>query len=96
MTESPKEPDRIIALMERVSDRESFLEFAWALQQEAEDAQQLVWDNPEKFKYADPLGWAHLDVGHFLGVVLNSFEEHEGDFSWKDLAEALWSGKIIE
>jgi hypothetical protein len=83
-------------LLDRVCDRKTFLEFAWALQSEAAQAQQIIWDEPEKHKYDDPLGWAHLDVGHFLGEVLTRFEGHEGELTWKDLADWLWCGKIIE
>jgi hypothetical protein len=85
----------LLELLDRVDDRNSFLEFARALQSEAEKAVDVARNDPRG--YIDALGWAHLDIGHFLGEVLSQLDEH-GDkaITWRDVAEWLWSGGIIE
>jgi hypothetical protein len=85
-------------LLERVVDKATFLEFSWAMVEEAAQAEQLAREQPEKYKYDDPLGWAHLQVSEVLGQLTVRIEEHPDDqpFTWKDAAEYLWCAKIIE
>jgi hypothetical protein len=84
-------------LLDRVVDKETFLAFAWAMCEEAEQAEQLCRDNPEKFRYDDPLGWAHLSASGVLGGLISELEGH-GDkpITWRDAAEFLYRTKIIE
>jgi hypothetical protein len=85
-------------LLDGVVDKETFLAFAWAMYHEAERGEALREENPEKYKYDDPLGWVHLSASGVLGHIIACIAEHPDDqpFTWKDAADFLYRAKIIE
>ena len=94
-TASPEE------LLNRVVDRESFIEFVTALAEEREEAEQMEHDDPERYQFGCALRWQNGSISSFLYASLSYFDskpfhEPESKPSWKMLAEILYYGKIYE
>jgi hypothetical protein len=91
-----------IELLDLVHDRESFLDFAQALADERREAEEIELSQPENYKWgAGALGWYNTCISQFIEAAMSHFEpDAEGPViehvTWKDLAEFLYSGKIIE
>lgn len=88
-------------LLDEVTDRESFLTFASALAAERRRAEELERENPELYIVDGALGWMNGSIGQFIEHGLTRFEPAPGQEpietpSWKNLAEFLYCGKIIE
>jgi hypothetical protein len=85
-------------LLDLVKDKQTFLEFAKAMLEEAERAESLVRENPEKYTYVDPLGWAHLSASGVLGELYACVQEHPEDqpLTWLHAADFLYRAKVIE
>jgi hypothetical protein len=82
-------------LLDEVKDRRTFTVYADALIREREQAEELERDA----HYADAvLGWQSSSISAFLGIVVSELEEStlESGPSWKELADALYMGKIYE
>jgi hypothetical protein len=101
-TTEPYESDKLIAALEKVNDRESFVTFVWALVEEREQAEALERENPEYYKYGAPLGWQNGSISSYLSAALNEIEDPESfehiseEPSWRTFAEFLYVGKIYE
>lgn len=89
-------------LLDEVKDRESFLAFTHAFIEERQLAERMEHENPEAYPVEGPFGWANRSISTFLGAGLTYFDEKfderpvETPPTWKDLAEFLYTGKIIE
>lgn len=99
---SEESESHIFELVQRVKDKETFIEFVKALAQESEEADKLSEADPERFKYDAPLGWQNGDISSFLLAGLESFQggwyraAPSDEPSWKTFAEFLYFGKIYE
>jgi hypothetical protein len=88
-------------LLERVTDRDSFIAFVEALADERAAAAEVERANPQSFVVDGAHGWKNGDIEGFLYAALEYFEPkpfHQPDTepSWRMFAEFLWCGKIIE
>jgi len=88
-------------LLPLVKDRESFMEFLAALAEDRQAAEEIERQNPNEAKWGAPRGWQNGDISMFLGAFGLHFEdgrwpEEKETPSWRDLAEALYLGKIYE
>lgn len=89
--------------LDRVSDRESFVAFVWALAEERELAEELERENPDYYKYGGALRWQNSSISSYLSAALSCLEDPEffGEHiseqpSWRAFAEFLYMGKIWE
>ena len=88
-------------LLDRVTDRDSFIAFVEALAAERADAAAIERANPQTYVVDGALDWKNGDIGGFLYAALRYFEPGpyhlpESEPSWRVFAEILWCGKIIE
>jgi len=88
-------------ILDKVTDKDSFLEFLEALISEREEADELEKSEPEKWAYGGANGWQNSSISSFLECASCFFLEdphrHSGEeLSWKDMAEFLYYGKIYE
>lgn len=88
-------------LLNRVVDRDSFIEFVTALAEERAEAESIEKNNTQSALSGEALGWSNCTISDFLYASLVYFEEkpfHKPEAlpSWKMLAEILYFGKIIE
>jgi hypothetical protein len=88
-------------LLDRVVDRDSFIEFARALADERKEAEQEEQHDPARFQLGGALEWQNGLVSSFLYGALSYFSEKplhtpEKNPSWKMFADFLYHGKIIE
>src|SRR5262249_18267046 len=95
MSMSPEE------LCDLVHDRESFLEFAQALADERRRAEGIEAQDPINKQWGiGALGWSNTCVSLFIEGAMSHFlldgAEKVENPTWKDLAEFLYCGKVIE
>ncbi|HUE73241.1 MAG TPA: hypothetical protein VMP01_20310 [Pirellulaceae bacterium] len=88
-------------LLERVTDRDSFIAFVRALAEEREVAAEIERANPKAYSVDGAHNWKNGTIEDFLYAALDYFEPgryHQpiSDPSWRVFAEILWCGKIIE
>ncbi len=88
-------------LLERVTDRDSFIAFVQALADERDEAAGIERDIPQAHMVDGAHNWKNADIAEFLYAALEYFEpkpfhEPETEPSWRMFAEFLWCGKIIE
>jgi hypothetical protein len=88
-------------VLERVTDRDSFIAFVEALAAERSDAAAIERANPQTYMVDGAHGWKNGDIDGFLYAALRYFEpgpddRPESEPSWRVFAEILWCGKIIE
>ena len=88
-------------LLDKVTDRDSFIAFAEALAAERREAQQLEREEPIRYQLGGALNWQNGDIASFIEAALQCFEDepyHRPDTvpSWRMFAEFLYCGKIIE
>ncbi len=88
-------------MLDRVIDRESFLEFVRALAEERAEAEQLEQNEPTRFKLGGAHDWQNGNISTFLYASLEyftpkPFHKPEASPSWRMLAEMLYYGKIYE
>jgi hypothetical protein len=88
-------------LLQRVTDRDSFIAFVEALAEERAEAAEMERASPQSYIVDGALGWKNGDIDGFLSAALDYFEP--GPYhkpasrpSWRMFAEFLWCGKIIE
>ena len=72
------------------------MEFAWALQQEAEQAEAQARSDAMLAAYGAPFDWQNPSVSSYLGAVVAELQESEQELTWSLAAELLWLGKIME
>jgi len=88
-------------LIERVVDRDSFIEFARALAEEREEAEQMERDEPARYQLDGAQDWKNGCISSFLYASLAYFDAKpyhmpESTPSWRMIAELLYCGKIYE
>ena len=88
-------------LLEKVVDKQTFIEFVQALAEERERAQEIEHTHPNLYIMDGALGWKNGDISSFLSAALECFMAQpvsysEQNPSWKMLAEFLHFGKIYE
>lgn len=88
-------------LLDRVCDKESFVQFVRALADERVAAREEECSKGDTFYVDGALGWKNADISSFLSAALEYFEvrpfhKPESSPSWRMLAEFLYFGKIYE
>ena len=88
-------------LLERVTDRDSFIAFVEALAAERADAAEIERANPQTYIVDGAHNWKNGDIDGFLSAALRYFDpgpdhQAQSEPSWRVFAEILWCGKIIE
>lgn len=88
-------------LLERVVDKQTFIEFVQALAEERARAQEIEARHPNAYMTDSALGWQNDDISSFLSAALECFIAQpitylEQNPSWKMFAEFLYFGKIYE
>jgi hypothetical protein len=88
-------------LLDRVVDRDSFIEFARALAEERQEAEQDEQRNRVRFQLGGAREWQNGNVASFIYGALDYFSEKplhtpEKEPSWKMFADFFYHGKIIE
>ena len=88
-------------LLERVVDKQTFIEFVQALAEEREQAQEIEDRHPNAYITNGALGWQNGDIPSLLSAALECFVAQpvtysEQNPSWKMFAEFLYFGKIYE
>jgi hypothetical protein len=88
-------------LLEKVSDRKSFMEFAWALIHDREEAERIEREDPQLWQWGGANNWQNSSISAFLSAAVAHFENPSkmtGDErpTWRDVAEFLYMGKIYE
>jgi len=89
--------------LEHVIDRESFVQFVFALAEERRQATEIERKEPNRYVVDGALGWMNGDIPQYLEACTELLESDSsvGDLdlnrpSWRLFAEFLYSGKIIE
>ncbi len=88
-------------LIDKVKDKETFIQFLDALILDRQDAENLERDNPTKYQWDGANNWQNSSISSFLEsasmYLIEGPHRHEGDkINWKDLAAFLYFGKIYE
>ena len=88
-------------LLNKVSDRESFIAFVIALAAESEAAEQKERDEPRRYQMGGAHNWQNGTVSSFLYASLayfdpKPFHKPETAPGWKMFADFLYHGKIYE
>ena len=88
-------------LLERVTDKQTFIKFVQALADEREKAQEIENNHPDVYIVDGALGWKNGDIPSFLYAALECLTAQpvtysDQDPSWKMFAEFLYFGKIYE
>jgi hypothetical protein len=88
-------------LLERVTDKQTFIEFVQALADERERAQEIENNHLNVYIVDGALEWKNGDIHSFLYAALECFAVQsvtylERDPSWKMFAEFRYFGKIYE
>lgn len=88
----------IEALLEAVSDGESFVRFTEALAKERELAAKLERDDPTRYCLDGALGWKNADIASFLhaGLLCLGSSTRPAEATWKTFADFLYYGKVVE
>jgi hypothetical protein len=90
------------ALLDTVTNRETFLAFVWSLAEDRRRAEEIESNDPERYKWGGADGWQNQTISSFLeasaaGVAHPSWPDSAAQSpSWKDFALFLWMGKIYE
>ena len=86
------------SLLGGVDSEASFILFARALAKEREDAAKIEKTDPKRYAVDGALDWKNADIASFIYAGLSAFEGRGSSSppSWKDFAEFLYCGKIIE
>lgn len=88
-------------LLEKVKDRDSFIEFVSALAEERAEAEQMERAEPKRYQLGGANNWQNSTISAFLYSSLAYFEpsplrKPEDEPSWKMMADILYFGKIYE
>jgi hypothetical protein len=88
-------------LLDRVSDRESFMEFLYSLVDDRRLAEKEEKADPAVAQWGAARGWQNTSITSFLEAAALTFEDgrYKGSAehpSWRELAEFLYLGKIYE
>ncbi|MEZ5426011.1 MAG: hypothetical protein R2747_07095 [Pyrinomonadaceae bacterium] len=85
----------------RVQDWRSFVAFLKVLSQEEAEAEKLLTEKPDEYKYSSILGWENGGIANYLDAISRCLEDgsrfkQSKQLSWKELAEIFYMGKIYE
>lgn len=88
-------------LLQRVVDRDSFIQFVTALAAERADAERMEREEPARYQLGGAHNWQNGDISSFLFGSLAYFKDTrnrdpEEPPSWKLFAKFLYLGKIYE
>jgi hypothetical protein len=88
-------------LLQRVTDRDSFIAFVKALADERAEAAEVERADPQRYTLDGAHDWKNGDIEGFLYAALDyfspkPFHRPETEPSWRMFADFLWCGKIIE
>lgn len=88
-------------LLDKVVDRETFIEFVQALADERERARAIEKADPQRYLIDGALNWKNADIASYLYAALDyfntkPFHKAEQNPSWRMFADFLYFGKIIE
>ena len=94
----------LVALLDAVHDRESFMAFLAAFTDDRERAEQMERDDPKRWQWDGAGGWQNSSISAFLGAAACYFQgpsypdraSPSAHPSWHDLAHFLYFGKIYE
>ena len=62
-------------LLEKVSDRDSFIAFVFALASEREEAEEIERREPKRYSIDGALNWKNGDIANYLYAALDYFEQ---------------------
>lgn len=86
--------------LERAKDKETFLDFAWALVKDREDSVEKEKISPGNPYGPDANGWENISIEGFFEAALrcaqDAPERMPEDASWQAFAGFLYGGKIYE
>jgi hypothetical protein len=88
--------------LEQVHDRDTFIEFVWALVRDREETTQHEQAAPVEQRGYGAFGWQNDTIDGFFGAALACLDANEAkdDYlrepSWRGFAEFLYGGKIYE
>ncbi len=103
--ESNEDDNELGDALNRVNDRESFLNFVRALVKDKEEETVQEAATPSSPWGPGANGWEHDSIEHYLDAALRWGESTNGEThtrslpqepSWKAFAEFLYCGKIYE
>ena len=88
-------------LLDKVSDRDSFIAFVTGLAAEREQAEQMERNEQGRYQLGGAHNWQNRTISSFLYASLayvdaKPFHEPEAVPSWKMLADVLYHGKVYE
>lgn len=86
---------------EKVTDRQSFIDFLRILSEEESSAREMLTADPNGHKYSTVLGWENEGIADYLNAIAACLEDGRwysdtDRLEWKDLAEIFYFGKIYE
>jgi len=86
------------ALLQEVDSEASFILFARALAKDRENAASIEKAEPGRYTIDGALDWKNADIASFIYAGLSAFEGRGGASPprWKDFAEFLYRGKVLE
>lgn len=102
---SDEDDDTLLDALDRVQDRETFLDFVRALVKDKEDEDRKEAANPSSPWGPGANGWENGNIAQYLDAALAWGESISGEThmrslpqepSWKAFAEFLYCGKIYE
>ncbi|MFB3892170.1 MAG: hypothetical protein ACE15C_09125 [Phycisphaerae bacterium] len=84
-------------LLDKVCDAQSFIAFVEALASERAEAERIERAEP-LHRVDGALDWKNAKISEYLSACLSHFVFHEPkeEPTWREFAEFLYSGKIIE
>lgn len=88
--------------LEKVNDKETFIDFVRSLAEEREKAEQMERESAVRYQLGGALDWQNGNISTFLYAGLECFEERplrpstSDEPTWKSFAEFLYYGKIYE
>lgn len=89
----------LVDYLDSVRDRETFLDFVWALVKDREDSVKKEEADPSSPFEPDANGWENITIERFFEAAL-AWATDSGklpeEASWKAFAEFLYCGKIYE
>jgi hypothetical protein len=88
----------LVDYLEKVQDKETFVEFVNALIEDRSRAEEIEQQNVENYKIREAaLGWHNTNLESFLqSALVWLVDSDKKEANWKLMAEFLYSGKIYE
>ena len=94
------ETPNLLEHLDAVEDKETFLNFVWALAKNREDSVEKEKANPSNPYGPAANGWENISIENFLeaavACAVGRKDRMPEEASWKEFAEFLYGGKIYE